>query len=139
MYTLRASAKEWSLDGKGNVPIMRHGFCIVPDFAGTAHYYCGTSLKAAIGDLLHWWRTPTKEDALRAYIIKSRVGQNDDLLITQPYSPHLFRQKVLPGPDLLLKVLTHRIEPDDACEAWRQIEEENGKKRCRIKLEQIRG
>ena len=139
MYTLRATAKEWSLDGKGNVPITRHGFCIVPDFAGTAHYYCGTSLKAAIGDLLHWWRTPTKEDALRAYIIKSRVGQNDDLLITQPYSPHLFRQKVLPGPDLLLKVLTHRMEPEDAREAWRQIEEENGKKRRRQNLEEIRG
>ena len=92
IYTLRSSVKEWSLDGKGNVPITRRGFWIVPDFAGTAHYYCGASLKAAIGDLLPWWRTPTKEDALRAYIIKSRIKQNDDLLITQPYSPHLFRQ-----------------------------------------------
>ena len=124
IYTLRCTPKQWSLDGAGNVPITRYGFCIVPDFAGTAHYYCGSSLKAAIGDLLHWWRTPTKEDALRAYIIRSRVRQNDDLLITQPYCPHLFRQKVLPGPDLLLKVLTHRIEPEDAREAWRRYEKE---------------
>ena len=73
IYALRAVPKEWSLDGKGNVPITRYGFCIVPDFAGTAHYYCGATLKAAIGDLLHWWRTATKDDAQRAYIIKSRI------------------------------------------------------------------
>ena len=73
IYTLRCTPKQWSLDNAGNVPITRYGFCIVPDFAGTAHYYCGSSLEAAIGDLLHWWRTPTKEDALRAYIIRSRI------------------------------------------------------------------
>ena len=99
------------MDGQGNVPITRYGFCIVPDFAGTAHYYCGTSLDAEIGDLLHWWRTPTKDDALKSYIIKSRVKQNENLLITQPYSPHLFRQGVLPGPDLLHKVFDSPHRP----------------------------
>ena len=114
MYTLKSSMKEWSLDGAGNVPIMRYGFCIVPDFAGTAHFYCGSSLDAAIGDLLEWDRTPTKDDALKSYIIRSRVKQSDHLLITQPYSPQLFRQGKQPGPDLLHRVLTEKILPEDA-------------------------
>ena len=46
IYALRSVPKEWSLDGKGNVPITRYGFSIFPDFAGAAHYYCGTSLDA---------------------------------------------------------------------------------------------
>ena len=125
IYALRSVPKEWSLGGKGNVPITRYGFSIVPDFAGTAHYYCGTSLDVETGHLLHWWRTPTKDDALKSYIIKSRVKQNENLLITQPYSPHLFRQGVLPGPDLLHKVLTRRIEPEDAQQAWQQVEKES--------------
>ena len=128
IYALRAVPKEWSLDGKGNVPITRYGFCIVPDFAGTAHFYCGTSLDAALGDLLPWWQAPTKDQALRSYIIRSRVKQNEALLITQPYSPHLFRQGVLPGPDLLQKVLTRRMKPEDAKQAWKQVEQESEEK-----------
>ena len=73
------------------------------------------------------------DDALKSYIIKSRVKQHENLLITQPYSPHLLRQGVLPGPDLLHKVLTRRIEPEDAQQAWQQVEKqseymESGKK-----------
>jgi hypothetical protein len=133
IYTLRAVPKEWSLDGHGNVAITRYGFPVVPDFAGTAHFYCGTSLDAEIGDLLPWWHTPTKDDALKAYIIRSRVKQCEKLLLTQPYSPRLFRQGVLPGPDLLDKVLTRQMEPESACKTWKRMQKEDEQEQQRKK------
>jgi hypothetical protein len=73
IYTLTMNPKEWSLYGQGNIKIARYGFSIVPDFGGTAHFDCGTSLDACIGDLLPWWHMPRMDDQLRGYIIKSRV------------------------------------------------------------------
>ena len=46
---------------------------------------------------------------LKAYIIRSRVKEVTDIIIAQPYSPHLFRQGVQPGPQLLLDVLLRKI------------------------------
>ena len=65
---------------------------------------------------------------LRGYIIKSRVRDCTGLLLTQPYSPQLFRQGVMPGPHLLHQVLTHRITPQDAKGQWREHEEDKAEK-----------
>ena len=105
IYTLTVQVKPWSLDKAGAVKIQRFGFPIIPDFGGTAHAYCGSTLPAALGDLLPWWHKPRLEDMLKGYIIKSRVKETQDILIAQPYSPHLFRQGVLPGPQLHLDTL----------------------------------
>ena len=75
----------WSRDGKGNAKVKRRGFRIIPDFAGTAHAYCGDTLPTLIGDLLKWSHIPTLENAERAYIIKSRVRDAENLLLAQPY------------------------------------------------------
>ena len=102
IYTLPVHVKQWSLDANGQVKVRRFGFPIVPDFGGTAHAYCGTTLDACVGDLLPWYHRPRRDDALRAYIIMSRVQDVSEMLLAQPCSPQLFRQGVLPGPDLLL-------------------------------------
>ena len=73
MYTQTVQVRPWSLDGHGEVKVLRHGFPIVPDWSGTAHAYCGSTLEACMGDLLPWTQRPRKDDALKAYIIKSRV------------------------------------------------------------------
>ena len=108
IYTLTCQVKPWSLDKAGAIKIKRFGFPIVPDFGGTAHAYCGSTLDAAIGDCLSWDERPRREGMLRAYIIKSRVREAENMLIVQAYSPHLFRQGMLPGPQLLLDVLLKR-------------------------------
>ena len=105
IFVLTSQARQWTLDKAGNVKILRHGFPIVPDFGGTAHAYCGTTLSACLGDLLAWHKRHTHDDMLRAYIIKSRVRETQKLLLAQPYSPALFRQGTLPGPSLLMEVL----------------------------------
>ena len=48
--------------------VIRFGFPVVPDFGGTAHAYCGTTMDAALGDLLSWELKPRLEDMLKAYI-----------------------------------------------------------------------
>ena len=54
----------------------------------TAHAYCGDSLRACVGDLTYWIQMPTMEQALRAYIIRSRVRDADNLLLAQQQCRH---------------------------------------------------
>ena len=129
MFLLTVQAKPWSLDEAGAVKIMRLGFPIVPDFGGTAHAYCGSTMEATMGDLLEWFRKPQMDAMLKAYIIKSRVRFAENLLLVQPYSPHLFRQGVLPGPQLLLDVLLGKRTYEDAQKAWKKHEKDDAKKR----------
>eukprot|EP00973_Karenia_brevis_P093221 12416270-Karenia_brevis.AAC.1 len=78
-----------------NVRIRRYGFPIVPpDFGGTAHAYCGTTMAAGIGDLLPWFQRPRLDDMLKGYFIKSRG--------------------TLPGPQLLQDVLLNKITVQQA-------------------------
>ena len=67
IYRLRCHCKTWHLDANKQVEVRRFGFPIVPDFGGTAHAYCGSSLDACIGDLLDWWQKPYKEAAAVSY------------------------------------------------------------------------
>ena len=114
MYTLTVQARPWSLDKAGAIKICRYGFPIVPDFGGTAHAYCGSTLEAALGDFLHWSAKPSLSAMLKAYIIRSRVKEVTDIIVAQPYNPHLFRQGIQPGPQLLLDVLLGNISSTEA-------------------------
>ena len=116
--------KPWSLDKAGSIKLNRFGFPIVPDFGGTAHAYCGSTLDAAIGDCLSWDERPRRDAMLRAYIIKSRIREAENMLIVQPYSPHLFRQGMLAGPRLLLDVLMKRKTTEEIKIAWKECEKD---------------
>ena len=115
LVDVRPCTRPWR---RGSLQIYRRGFQLGPDFAGTAHAYCGSTLQACKGDLLHWTAQPTADSRLRAYIIRSRVRAADDILIVQPYSPCLFRQALAIGPRLLLQRQAGEISLDAAAEAW---------------------
>lgn len=103
-YALQPQYVTWSRDKSGNAKVQRRGFTVVPDFAGTAHGYCGSTLEQAKGDLLEWHRPPSMEAMLRAYIIRSRIRMAERFLLIQPYSPMLFAQGTLPGPSFFVGV-----------------------------------
>ena len=65
---------------------------------------------------------------LRAYIIMSRAKEAENMLIVQPRSPHLFRQGVLPGPRLLLDVLTKKLTTTSQAKAARKEEDRKAAK-----------
>ena len=73
---------------------------------------------------MKWTSVPTLDQALRAYIIKSRIRDGDKLLLAQPYSPMLFRQGVQPGPKLLLDTLRKEITPKEAKKKWSEFDAE---------------
>ena len=62
------------------------------------------------------------DQALRAYIIKSRIRDGSKLLLAQPYNPMLLRQGVQPGPHLLLETLREKITPKEAKQKWSEFE-----------------
>ena len=92
LYTLKPETVIWYRDKSKQAPVRRRGFQLVPDFAGTAHAYCGDTLEQCKGDLLEWHKMPTFEMMQRAYIIRSRVHATDGCLLVRPYSPALFNQ-----------------------------------------------
>ena len=108
----------WHLDEAFEVGVRRRGFTVASDFSGTARSYAGDTLKAALADLLAWDTKPDKPAQLSGYMCASRVKSIDDLIIVQPYSPTLFAQGDLPGPERLLKF--QRGELDDVEEAWNE-------------------
>ena len=104
--------------------VRRKGFVLVPDFAGTAHAYCGSTLEQAKGDLLAWDGLPTMDAMLRAYIIRSRVRTVENFLLVRPYSPALFQQGNLPGPSLLLEAQRGKLNEAELKKAWKAAEKE---------------
>ena len=116
-------------DGAGKVPITRYGFPLVPDFGGTAHAYCGSTLDACLGDLLAWQARPTKESAQKGNIIKSRTRNAATMLLAQPYCPLLFRQGVQEGPQLLLKSLRGELTWKQIKKAWTEVEKKAKEKK----------
>ena len=52
LYFLKPETIIWYRDKFQQAPVRRRGFQLVPDFAGTAHAYCGETLEKCKGDLL---------------------------------------------------------------------------------------
>ena len=108
----------WHLDRQYEVGVERRGFTVASDFSGTAHSFAGDTLNAALIVCLAWGAKPDKPAQLSGYMCVSRVKSIDDIIIVQPYSPTLFAQGDLPGPELLLEYQRGKV--DDVEEAWRE-------------------
>jgi hypothetical protein len=78
---------------------------------------------------LPWSAKPDKAAQLSAYMSLSRVSHIDDTYITQPYSPLLFSQGDLPGPELLLKFQRGDLDVDDLEAAWKARRETKTRRR----------
>ena len=114
----------WHLDRDCRIGIQRKGFAVASDFSGTAHSFAGDNLKAAFIDCLPWDVKPDKAAQLSAYMTISRVSSMDDILIMQPFSPVLFAQGNLPGPELLLKFQRKILDTADLEEQWKKRREQ---------------
>ena len=66
-----------------------------------------------------WCEKPDRAAHVGAYMCLSRVRCIDDVWITQPYSPILFNQGDLPGPELLLKFQRGELRAENLEEEWR--------------------
>ena len=73
IFTLTRQPRPWSVDKGEDVRVLRIGFRVVPDFGGTAHAYCCSTLDACIGDLLDWHTRPSLTQCCAR--TSSRVGR----------------------------------------------------------------
>ena len=90
VYALKPRSSGWALDPPRNDNwIKRFGFPLVPAFAATVHAVTGGQLPALIGEMDTFDATPSQEDALKGYIIMSRVESANNIAIAQPFSPSL--------------------------------------------------
>ena len=101
VYTLRQRWRTWYKDGDAKqVEIARCGFPLVPDFAGTAHMYCGTSLDACIGDLLEWHERQQRDEQC-AVTLSSRVSDRLTNFCSHNLLARIYFEWVLQGDQII--------------------------------------
>ena len=120
MFALAPQKVTWYRDAACNAPVVRLGFPLVPDFAGTIHSYTGDNLPTGIVDCLGADDTPRAEGQWKAYIGISRLTSANGLLLAQPFAPMLFRQGPLAGPTLLMQFLRGELDEKQLEEAWKK-------------------
>ena len=116
IYPLRPTTKIWIVNERTKIKAKRKGFQIVPDYGQTAHSEQGASESAAIVNCLSSTHNCKKTDAISSYIGLTRIKKKEALLISEPFSPALFRQGGAEGPEMLMEVLKRKIDTDDAYE-----------------------
>ena len=137
VYALKPRSSDWALDPPRNDTwIKRFGFPLVPDFAATVHAVTGGQLPALIGEMDTFDATPSQEDALKGYIIMSRVESANNIAIAQPFSPTLFRQGKLQNAELLLEVLCGEVNMKDLQNRWEQIEKQRQQRKYKLEDQQ---
>ena len=138
VYCMKPRIREWSRDRAGYAKVRRLGFAIVPEFGGTIHGYCGETLDSNLLDLLEWHRQPTMEDMRKAYVGRSRTRRAEDMLLVQPYSPHLFRQGQMPGPAILMDVLRGKTTTSGAEHLWKKSQRQLDPKEGRVETKWLK-
>ena len=119
IYPLRSTTRIWTVNERTNIKARRKGFQIVPDYGQTAHSEQGASEPAAIVDCLPVDHICKKTDSISSYIGLTRVKKKETLLISEPFSPALFRQGEAEGPKTIMRVLRREVETDAAYEEHR--------------------
>ncbi|CAJ1360052.1 unnamed protein product, partial [Effrenium voratum] len=103
---IRPVQQHWKVAATGSATVLRRGFPVACDYAGTAHSFMGATLPACTLDLGFWDSTPSRDAQLSAYMCLSRVKRAEDLCVSRPFGPNLLGQGDLTGPRTLLE--THR-------------------------------
>ena len=62
---------------------------------------------------------PSRKDQLTGYMCLNRIETADSLCIVQPFSPQLFRQGDLPGPNLFLRFWRQELSSEQVYMAWK--------------------
>ena len=137
VYALKPRSSDWALDPRRyDNWIKRFGFPLVPAFAATVHAVTGGQLPALIGEMDTFDATPSQEDALKGYIIMSRVESANNIAIAQPFSPSLFRQGKLQNAELLLEVLRGDVDKEDLKNRWEQIDKQQRQRKYKLEDQQ---
>ena len=84
-------------------------------------------MDTALAELGNVHAVPSFTKAMKGYIAMSRVTKAHDLLLTQPFSPALFRQGPQPWPTLLRDVLRGTVPEAELAKAALSAEKSSKK------------
>ena len=124
VFPVKKKEVSWDRSPGFKAMVKRAGFPLVPHFAATAHCVTGATLPQAIIDLLDARTTPRSSMVPTGYVAISRTRRADDLIITQPFSPMLFRQGHQTGPWLLHSLTAGEMTTEQAKAGWARAEKE---------------
>ena len=116
---IRPVQQQWQLAADSKASVLRRGFPVACDYAGTAHSFMGATLSACTLDLGFWDSAPSRDAQLSAYMCLSRVRHGEDLCVSRPirsppFSPNLLSQGDLIGPRTLLEVHRQTLTLEEA-------------------------
>ena len=110
--------QHWKVVVGGKATVCCRGFPVACDLAGTAHSFQGSTLEACTIDLGLWNASGNHDSQLAGYMCMSRVRRTEDLCIARPYSPNLFAQGDLLGPQVFLNVHRQTVTLSEAEKIW---------------------
>ena len=119
---MKVVKRSWILNRSTGAQVLREGFQIVPDYAGTAHMVQGMNLDAAIADCDDVHSHPSLQDMMSGIVIISRVKYAHFLKLMRMFSPKLFGFGPPPGPHVLMKFLRREITQEQADEKLKSLE-----------------
>ncbi|CAK0901640.1 unnamed protein product [Prorocentrum cordatum] len=128
VFPVKVKEVSWDRSPGFKAMVKRVGFPLVPHFAATARCVTGATLPQAIIDLLDARTTPRSSMVPTGYVAISRTRRADDLIITQPFSPMLFRQGRQTGPWLLHSMTAGELTMEQAKAGWAKAEKEAASK-----------
>ena len=111
---IRPVQQQWQLAADSKASVLRRGFPVACDYAGTAHSFMGATLSACTLDLGFWDSAPSRDAQLSAYMCLSRVRHGEDLCVSRPFSPNRLSQGDLIGPRTLLEVHRQTLTLEEA-------------------------
>ena len=120
VYPIAPKTRVWKVNKHSGISAQRKGFCLVPDFAATAHMIQGCTLDAAIAELESAAKPASLGLQVAAYVSLSRVRLLKRIHIIQPFSPFLFNRGPPAGPDRLIRKLAGAITAWDAMREWQE-------------------
>ena len=104
--------------------VVRYGLPLASDFCGTAHSFQGSTLAACTVHLGSLEDIPSQADQLAGYMTISRVRDINDITVVEPFSPRLFCQEELIGPQCVLQIHRGEISAAEALtryETWEKV------------------
>ncbi|CAK0866466.1 unnamed protein product, partial [Prorocentrum cordatum] len=101
VFPVKLKQVSWDRSPGFKATVKRAGPPLAPHFAAAAHCVAGSTLPRAIIDLLDTRTTPRSSMAPTVNVAIGRARRADDLIITQPFPPMLFRQGHRAAPWLL--------------------------------------
>ena len=112
------SSRTWKADKYIGIEARRTGYCILPDFASTAHMIQGAALDAVFSDAQEASASVSMAMQIAAYIAFTRIKELVKICVLQPFSPWLFAPGPPRGPERLIRKLSGQITSDEALIEW---------------------